>query len=151
MCFCILFFKQKTAYEIKECDWSSDVCSSDLIEVDKLSKTYEGGIKALLPLDLTITDGVYALLGPNGSGKTTFMRTLATLLEPTSGTARVEGLDIRHNRLEVRRMLGYLPQDFRSEEHTSELQSHSFISYAVFCLKKKKKRYEKIEKKMKNM
>ncbi len=82
------------------------------IEVDKLSKTYEGGIKALQPLDLTITDGVYALLGPNGSGKTTFMRTLATLLEPTSGTARVEGLDIRHNRLEVRRLLGYLPQDF---------------------------------------
>ena len=82
------------------------------IEVENLSKTYEGGIKALLPLDLTITDGVYALLGPNGSGKTTFMRMLATLLEPTSGTARVDDLDIRRNRLEIRRMLGYLPQDF---------------------------------------
>jgi len=82
------------------------------IEVEKLSKTYEGGVKALRPLDLTITDGVYALLGPNGSGKTTFMRTLATLLEPTTGTARVDGLDIRRDRLAVRRLLGYLPQDF---------------------------------------
>jgi len=82
------------------------------IEVDKLSKTYEGGIKALLPLDLAITDGVYALLGPNGSGKTTFMRILATLLEPTSGTAHIDGLELRRDRLEIRRMLGYLPQDF---------------------------------------
>lgn len=82
------------------------------IEVDGLAKTYEGGIKALLPLDLTITDGVYALLGPNGSGKTTFMRMLSTLLEPTAGTARVDDYDIRRDRLEIRRLLGYLPQDF---------------------------------------
>jgi ABC-2 type transport system ATP-binding protein len=82
------------------------------IEVENLSKTYEGGITALKPLNLTMSEGVFALLGPNGSGKTTFMRTLATLLEPTSGTARVDGLDIRRNRLEVRRLLGYLPQDF---------------------------------------
>lgn len=82
------------------------------IEVQQLSKTYEGGIRALQPLDLSIGDGVYALLGPNGSGKTTFMRMLATLLEPTTGTAHIDDLDIQRNRLEVRRMLGYLPQDF---------------------------------------
>lgn len=82
------------------------------IEVEKLTKTYEGGVRALRALDLTISDGVYALLGPNGSGKTTFMRILATLLEPTSGTARIEGLDIRRDRLTIRRLLGYLPQDF---------------------------------------
>ena len=82
------------------------------IEVSQLSKTYEGGIRALHPLDLSISDGVYALLGPNGSGKTTFMRILATLLEPTGGTARIDDLDIQRNRIEVRRMLGYLPQDF---------------------------------------
>ena len=82
------------------------------IEVENLSKTYEGGITALKPLNLTMSEGVFALLGPNGSGKTTLMRMLATLLEPTTGTARVDGLDIRRNRLEVRRLLGYLPQDF---------------------------------------
>src|ERR1051326_9272593 len=71
------FFKQKTAYEIKECDWSSDVCSSDL-------NTHERHPVVSLPAPV---------------GRT-----------------------------------------HRSEEHTSELQSHSFISYAVFCLKKKKNR-----------
>lgn len=77
-----------------------------------LTKTYEGGVRALKPTDLTITDGVFALLGPNGSGKTTFMRMLATLLEPTAGTATIDELDIQHDRLQVRRLLGYLPQDF---------------------------------------
>jgi ABC-2 type transport system ATP-binding protein len=82
------------------------------IEVKGLTKTYEGGVRALKPTDLTITDGVFALLGPNGSGKTTFMRMLATLLEPTDGTATIDDLDIRRKSTEIRRLLGYLPQDF---------------------------------------
>jgi len=82
------------------------------IEVKGLSKTYEGGVTALKPMQLDIADGVFALLGPNGSGKTTFMRMLATLLEPTEGTALVNGLDVGHERQAVRRLLGYLPQDF---------------------------------------
>lgn len=77
-----------------------------------LSKTYEGGVTALQPTQLDIADGVFALLGPNGSGKTTFMRMLATLLEPTEGTALVNGHDIGRDRQAVRRLLGYLPQDF---------------------------------------
>ncbi len=63
-------------------------------------------------MDLGIENGVFALLGPNGSGKTTLMRMLATLLEPSSGTATIDGNDIRKNRKQVRRLLGYLPQDF---------------------------------------
>ncbi|MGQ9732178.1 MAG: ABC transporter ATP-binding protein [Candidatus Zipacnadales bacterium] len=82
------------------------------IEVKGLSKTYPGGVEALKPTDLTITDGVFALLGPNGSGKTTFMRMLATLLEPTQGTATIDGLDICKHARAIRRRLGYLPQDF---------------------------------------
>jgi ABC-2 type transport system ATP-binding protein len=82
------------------------------IEVQGLSKTYESGVRALRPTDLEIADGVFALLGPNGSGKTTFMRMLATLLEPTDGTALIDGHDIRRDRQGVRRLLGYLPQDF---------------------------------------
>jgi len=83
-----------------------------VIEVRGLSKTYPGGTQALRPTDLTITNGIFALVGPNGSGKTTFMRMLATLLEPTSGSAVIDGHDIRRDRLAIRRMLGYLPQDF---------------------------------------
>lgn len=67
---------------------------------------------ALKSLTTEFGDGVFALLGPNGSGKTTFMRILATLLEPTAGTARVNGLDVRHDRAAIRRFLGYLPQEF---------------------------------------
>lgn len=69
-------------------------------------------MQALKPLTMEFGDGVFALLGPNGSGKTTFMRMLATLLEPTSGTARVDGFDIQRDRPQIRRLLGYLPQDF---------------------------------------
>jgi ABC-2 type transport system ATP-binding protein len=82
------------------------------IEVEGLTKTYEGGIHALKGISLTITNGVYGLLGPNGSGKTTLMRILATLLPPSEGTARVDGHDVRHDRLPIRRVLGYLPQDY---------------------------------------
>jgi len=82
------------------------------IQIEGLSKTYEGGVRALKPLNMEFGDGVFALLGPNGSGKTTFMRILATLLDPTAGTARVNGLDVRRDRAEIRRFLGYLPQEF---------------------------------------
>lgn len=83
-----------------------------VIEIKGLTKTYPGGVEALKPMDLSISDGVFALLGPNGSGKTTFMRMLATLLEPTAGTAVIDGHDVRTHPKEVRRLLGYLPQDF---------------------------------------
>ncbi len=63
-------------------------------------------------VDLNITDGIFALLGPNGAGKSTLMSILATLLEPTGGTARVGGYDVRKQKHEVRQILGYLPQDF---------------------------------------
>lgn len=66
----------------------------------------------LYETDLTIGEGIFALLGPNGAGKSTLMSMLATLLEPTRGTARVGGYDIRRRKDKVREILGYLPQDF---------------------------------------
>lgn len=73
---------------------------------------YDGGVVGLHETSLTITDGIFALLGPNGAGKSTLMSILATLLDPTTGTAFIDGHDVRKHKHEVRSILGYLPQDF---------------------------------------
>lgn len=79
-----------------------------MIEFDRLSKSY-GDFLALRELTLRVAPGeVYALLGANGAGKTTALRCLATLLKPTSGTARLGGCDVVADPLEARRRLGFL-------------------------------------------
>jgi len=82
------------------------------LRVEALSKTYENGVKALDNVTLTIPPGMYGLLGPNGAGKSTLMRILATLLEPDSGQAFLGEIDMLRQKIEVRRVLGYLPQEF---------------------------------------
>ncbi len=82
------------------------------ISISQLSKRYPGGKLALKDIDMEIPKGLFGLLGPNGAGKTTLMRILVTLLKPSSGRVRVNDLDIRKNRKEIRRQIGYLPQDF---------------------------------------
>jgi ABC-2 type transport system ATP-binding protein len=82
------------------------------LRIENLSKTYKNGVKALDNVSLTIPHGMYGLLGPNGAGKSTLMRTLATLQEPDTGSARLGGLDMLKQKDEVRRRLGYLPQEF---------------------------------------
>ena len=79
-----------------------------MIELASLTKSY-GTFTAVRELSLAVAPGeVYALLGANGAGKTTALRCLATLLKPTSGTARIDGRDVREEPLEVRRRLGFL-------------------------------------------
>jgi ABC-type multidrug transport system ATPase subunit len=77
-----------------------------------LSKTYPNGVRALDGVTLTIPPGMYGLLGPNGAGKSTLMRTLATLQDADAGTATFGDLDVLRDKAGVRRLLGYLPQDF---------------------------------------
>ena len=77
-----------------------------------LSKTYPNGVRALDGVTLTIPPGMYGLLGPNGAGKSTLMRTLATLQDADAGTATFGSLDVLRDKPGVRRILGYLPQDF---------------------------------------
>src|SRR6516225_2239341 len=82
------------------------------LKIQGLSKTYPNGVKALDNVSLAIPHGMYGLLGPNGAGKSTLMRTLATLQEPDSGTAMLGDIDVLKQKEEVRKRLGYLPQDF---------------------------------------
>ena len=82
------------------------------LKIQGLSKTYPNGVKALDNVSLTIPLGMYGLLGPNGAGKSTLMRTLATLQEPDAVTATLGDIDVLKQKEEVRRRLGYLPQDF---------------------------------------
>jgi len=82
------------------------------LKINSLSKTYSNGVKALQDVNLTISKGMYGLLGPNGAGKSTLMRTIATLQDADSGTVMLGDLDVLKEKLEVRKLLGYLPQEF---------------------------------------
>jgi ABC-type multidrug transport system ATPase subunit len=77
-----------------------------------LSKTYSNGVKALQNIDLTIPTGMFGLLGPNGAGKSTLMRTIATLQEADAGSITLGEIDVLHQKDDVRKVLGYLPQEF---------------------------------------
>lgn len=81
------------------------------LEFDDLTKEF-GDFTAVNHINLTMTNGVYGLLGVNGAGKTTLMRMLCTILKPTSGTICCNGKDIFNMDSEYRKLLGYLPQDF---------------------------------------
>jgi ABC-2 type transport system ATP-binding protein len=80
--------------------------------ISNLSKTYPSGVQALKNVSLTIPRGMFGLLGPNGAGKSSLMRTIATLQEADSGSIRLNNLDILRQKEEVRKILGYLPQEF---------------------------------------
>ena len=82
------------------------------LRIDSLSKTYPNGVQALRDVSLTIPTGMFGLLGPNGAGKSTLMRTIATLQEADSGSITLGGLDVLRRKDDVRRVLGYLPQEF---------------------------------------
>jgi len=82
------------------------------LTITNLSKTYPNGVKALKSLSLTIGNNMFGLLGPNGAGKSTLMRTVATLQDPDSGSIDLDGLDVLRKKNEVRKVLGYLPQEF---------------------------------------
>jgi ABC-type multidrug transport system ATPase subunit len=82
------------------------------LTISNLSKTYANGVRALHNVSLDIPSGMFGLLGPNGAGKSTLMRTIATLQQPDSGGVRLGDIDVLSQPDEVRKILGYLPQDF---------------------------------------
>ena len=82
------------------------------LKINNVSKTYANGVKALQNITLEIPTGMFGLLGPNGAGKSTLMRTIATLQEADEGSITLGDLDVLEQKHEVRKLLGYLPQQF---------------------------------------
>ena len=83
-----------------------------MLEVKNLHKTF-GGFTAVQGISFTLNPGdIFGFIGSNGAGKTTTIRMLSTLLEPTSGTATLNGIDILENPMQIRRMIGYMPDFF---------------------------------------
>jgi len=87
------------------------------VEVKDLIKNY-GNFQAVKGITFDVKEGeVYGLIGPNGAGKTTTLRILATLLEVTSGSIKVQGIDLRQRPDEVRKVISYLPEDAGAYKH----------------------------------
>ncbi len=98
------------------------------IEITGLNKVYSNGKHALSDINLSIENGMFGLLGPNGAGKSSLMRILVTLSTPSGGSVKIDGYDLMKERGEIRKMLGYLPQDFR---FFSNLKTWEFLDYAA--------------------
>jgi ABC-type multidrug transport system ATPase subunit len=115
------------------------------ISIDQLSKIYPNGNRALNNIQLEIENGMFGLLGPNGAGKSSLMRILVTLMKPSEGKVTINEYDLVKNRKEIRKMLGYLPQDFR---FFSQLKTYEFLDYAARLagIKKSKLRANAVDK-----
>ncbi|MCL4314471.1 MAG: ATP-binding cassette domain-containing protein [Candidatus Thermoplasmatota archaeon] len=102
---------------------------ASIIKTEDLTKVYNGRVKALDKLNIEIEKGeIYGLLGPNGAGKTTTINLLVTRIYPTSGTAIVNGFDIRKNSLDIRRTIGVVPQDLTTDEDLTGIENLKLVS-----------------------
>jgi len=82
------------------------------LRISNLTKTYKNGVKALDNVNLEISTGMFGLLGPNGAGKSSLMRTVATLQSPDAGSIAFNGINVLQDPMSLRKILGYLPQEF---------------------------------------
>src|SRR5258707_14372227 len=100
-----------------------------MIHVDHLTKDYGVGRKAVDDISFDVRRGeVLGFLGPNGAGKTTTMKILTSFLAPTSGRAEVAGHDVYDDSVEVRRRIGYLPEDTPLYKDMTVLEYLDFIA-----------------------
>ena len=118
--------------------------SMNTLIIKNVSKTYPNGVIALNNINLTITNGMFGLLGPNGAGKSSLMRTLATLQESTQGNIHFNDINSNDNPQNIRKQLGYLPQEFGVYPKISALQllDHLAILKGVLNTKERKEQIE---------
>ncbi len=114
------------------------------LEIKNITKIYPNGVKALDNINLTITNGMFGLLGANGAGKSSLMRTIATLQSPSEGTIKFNDIDVINNPDEVRKQLGYLPQEFGVYPKVSaeELLNHISVLKGIIDKKARKEQVE---------
>lgn len=98
------------------------------LEIKNLSKTYPNGKQALNNVSLSIKNGMFGLLGQNGAGKSTLMRTIATLQDADQGSIHFGDIDVLKQPAEMRKLLGYLPQDFGVYPNVSASEMLTYIA-----------------------
>ncbi len=97
-----------------------------MLTIEGVEKVYRGGVRALSDFGMELQPGILGMLGPNGAGKSTLMRILATVTRPTAGRVLWEGEDVVRRPQALRRVLGYLPQDFGVYPN---LSAREFLTY----------------------
>ena len=115
-----------------------------MLIIDAVSKRFRAGNYGVRDVSLDLKSGVIGLLGPNGAGKTTLMQMLATVTRPTSGHITFEGVDIAERPNELRRRLGYLPQDFGVYDNLTALEFFNYFA-ALKGVHSKKRVLEMLE------
>src|SRR5664280_993879 len=99
-----------------------------VIETEKLTKSY-GSHRGIVEVDLVVQEGeVFGFLGPNGAGKTTTIRTLLDLIRPTSGTARVFGIESSADPVAIHRRVGYIPGEFTLYDRLTGSQTLEYFA-----------------------
>lgn len=117
-----------------------------MLTIDKLTHVYANGVRALDDVSLVVPNGMFGLLGPNGAGKSTLMRTIATLQTPTSGGVRFDDIDVVRQPEALRRVLGYLPQDFGVYPRVSayDMLDHMAILKGIAGARERKAEVERL-------
>ena len=110
------------------------------LSISNLTKTYKNGVKAVDNLSLDIGIGMFGLLGPNGAGKSTLMRTIATLQLPDTGSIRFKDMNVFEHSMQLRRILGYLPQEFGVYPKVSALNLLDYFASLKGISSKKQRR-----------
>jgi ABC-2 type transport system ATP-binding protein len=117
-----------------------------MLSIQELSHTYPNGVRALNGISLEVPRGMFGLLGPNGAGKSSLMRTIATLQQPTSGSIQFGDIDVLTEPEGLRRVLGYLPQEFGVYPRGSALEilNHLAVLKGITNRKQRRSLVEKL-------
>ncbi len=114
------------------------------LTIQNLNKTYGNGVKALDDINLSISTGMFGLLGPNGAGKSTMMRTIATLQDPDQGSIHLDSINVLESPTELRKVLGYLPQEFGVYPNISAMELLNYFA-TLKGISSKKERGEMVK------